>query len=132
VTFPLPGANWTYLHDLRLVATTGVDGFALQNGTPTILSWTPPDDGNVHRVMCQVVLSVTSAETGGQVNLTTYTPDLAYSYVWTLLTAGFGAGAYVPGVPPMVPVPPGQAVTIAQATALTAGAATLWAEIWGS
>ena len=50
---------------MQLVATTGVNGFALQNGTPTILTWTPPNDGQVHRVLLIAQENVTVAETGG-------------------------------------------------------------------
>ena len=67
MTFPLPGANWSYLHSPRLVATTGVNGFMLQNATPNILSWTAPNDGNMHRLIVFATLHVTSSETGGKV-----------------------------------------------------------------
>ena len=49
----------------REVATTGPNGFALQNGTPTILEWTAPNDGKLHVVLTALLVVVTNPETGG-------------------------------------------------------------------
>lgn len=127
MTFPLPGANWTYTHSLRLVAATGAAGFNLQNATSTILTWTAPNDGNMHRISVVGVLHVTSAETGGAVTIPYLAPDGSGST--TTLFAG-GAGLGTTGASADRIVQAGSTVTLSQASALTVGAAVLWAEIW--
>lgn len=132
MTFPLPGGNWTYTHTLRLVATTGLNGFALQNATPTILSWTPPNDGNMHRFLILPYYAVTVATTGGKITVTWTGPD-NISRTNTLYNGTYGTTGAQPTVNSWIQETvgyPGTAVTIAQNTALTVGAAVLWAEIW--
>lgn len=128
-TFPVPGANWSYLHTLTLKATTGVNGFALVNGTPNIISWVVPNDGKLHRMMIFSTLQVTSTETGGVVNYSYNTP--AGLAVNEQLAAGGVATGLNTTFSYTVIVQPGSTVIISQGTALTGGAATLWAEIWG-
>lgn len=119
---------------LGLLATTGPGGFALVNGTPAIITWTAPNDGQLHRVQVTALAHVTSAETGGQVNLTYFAPFAgATLHTTTVLAAGLGTDtAGQVNTLPFVTVQPGTVVSIAQGSALTAGAATVWAEIWGS
>lgn len=114
---------------LSPVATTGLAGFALQNATPTILTWTTPNDGAMHQFQLFLVLDVTSAETGGEIDLQASTPGGTYNS-YRLFSSGLGAGPYN-GPSFALPVGPGQTVNIVQGSALTAGAATLWAAIWG-
>lgn len=133
--FPLPGANWTYLRALRLVASTGLNGANLQNGTPTLLQWTAPNDGQLHRFMVVGQLHVTSAETGGQVSVQYFAPfPGATAHTSQLFAAGLGTdtGGQLLGFVPAITVAPGSVVSILQVSALTAGAAVLWAEIWAS
>jgi hypothetical protein len=117
-----------------LLATTGAAGFTLQNATPTILSWTAPNDGQLHRVTCFGMLHVTSAETGGQISIQYFGPfGGASAHTSQILAAGLGTDTA--GQAPSffnVSVGGGTTVSILQSTALTAGAAVLWAEIWGS
>lgn len=117
---------------LSRVATTGPNGFALQDATPTILSWTAQNDGNLHIAILAVVIKVSSAETGGAISI----DESGAIAANTQLTAGslgpgtwffFGNSAYTP-----VPVAPGGAFALVQSSALTAGAATVYAEIWAS
>lgn len=129
MTFPLPGANWSYLHSPRLVATTGVNGFMLQNATPNILSWTAPNDGNMHRLIVFATLHVTSSETGGKVVLNFTAPDGGTGSN-SMTAGGTAAGVFATDVPFCVCAEAGTTATLAQATALTAGAAVVWAEIW--
>jgi hypothetical protein len=130
-TFPLPGANWTYLHGLTLKATTGPAGFALQNGTPGILTWTAPADGQLHRFLITSGLDVTSVATGGAIAVSFTLPDgTAVSNV-TLFGGSQAAGTPNPGNSFLRTVKAGTTVTVTQTSALTAGAAVLWAEIWG-
>jgi hypothetical protein len=111
-------------------AATPVAGFALQNATPTILSWTAPNNGQVHRFWLIAVQHVTSLETGGEVDLAFTLPDGTTVSGVVMFAAGSSAGASSANIPRLIES--GTAVTITQATALTAGAAVVWAEIWGS
>lgn len=115
---------------IGLVATTGVAGFALQNATPNILSWTPPNDGNMHRVIVITNGLVSSAETGGQINLN-FTDPGGNVRGRQVYAGGLAAGILVPALTQFL-VQAGQAVTLVQQTALTLGAAEIWAELWGS
>ncbi len=108
----------------------GLAGFPLQNGTPTILTWTAPADGQYHRVWLIGGIHVTSAETGGQVTLTIPHPD-GSSAAPVVFGAGQGTGSAGGAFNGSI-VGPGQTVTLAQSSALTAGAAVVWAELWGS
>lgn len=118
---------------LGKLAATPLAGFALQNGTPTIISWTAPNDGKLHRFLLSATQHVTSAQTGGGVNVTYTAPD---GSAGTLFPFGAGNGVGVSG--PLaasqgpVEVEAGSTVTVVQGGALTAGAATVWAELWGS
>jgi hypothetical protein len=115
---------------MTLLAATPVTGYTLVNGTGTILTWTAPADGNMHRVLLTVEQVVTSLETGGAVTWTYKTMD-GTSHVPTVLAGGSAAGASITNAI-MYLVPAGVTVTLAQSSALSAGAATVWAEIWGS
>jgi hypothetical protein len=126
----ISGGLPAWLAGFELQATTGVGGYTLINGTGNILTWTPPNDGAMHRMILVSTLEVTSAETGGQVNLT-YSDPGGTSHTQTPYAAALGAGGHISAAF-IVPVEANQAVTLAQASALMAGAAVLWAEIWGS
>lgn len=113
---------------LQRVATTGLAGFALQNGTPTILSWTAPNDGQMHRAFLFVSESCTVAETGGSITWGFTPPTGVAKTGINVLAAGQAVGTYhfqdgcILGA--------GQTVSIVQGSALTAGAMLVWAEIW--
>jgi len=130
MTFPLPGANWTSLHSLRLVATTGIAGFALQNATPPIISWTAPNDGNMHRALLIAQENVTSALTGGQIAITGTDPD-GTAFTFSAFPAGQGTGVHVSSTAPVFLMKPGTTLTLEQFSAATAGAGLVFAEIWG-
>lgn len=110
-----------------MVASTPVAGFALQNATPIILSWTAPADGLNHSVFIPCSLAVSAAETGGLIVAATVAPDGTTGQS-TLESAGQGIGQH-PGQIAAV-IKPGSTVTVQQTSALTAGAATLWAQMW--
>jgi hypothetical protein len=137
MSFPLPGANWTYIHSPRLVATTGVTGYTLVNATKTILSWTAPNDGNLHRVTLFATKSVTSGETGGAVTFGSLsgagnghlTPDGDFGWA-TVYTGGNSTACYPLATPPELIVGPGNTIFLYQESALSAGASVLYAEIW--
>ena len=128
MTFPLPGANWTYLHSPRLVATTGAAGFALQNATPDVLTWTAPDDGQLHRCVVFGSMHIASDETGGIVQCIYTMPDGGAAF-YTAWPGSQGAGFNAQTSIDMI-MKAGTVFTLQQVTALTGGAATLWAELW--
>jgi hypothetical protein len=123
-------AALTALGGLVNQATTGVAGFTLQNATPTILSWTVPNDGNIHRCTLIGELIVSSAQTGGSVVLNFNDPG-GSSRAQSAWGGGLGAGFNRIQSGMWFAVGPGQTVTVTQ-TAQTAGAAILYAELWGS
>jgi predicted RecA/RadA family phage recombinase len=121
---------------LGLLAATPAAGVALVNGTPTILTWTAPGDGKNHRFLIVASMDITTLQVGGAVGVAFTTPDQgsnannAFPGLFTgAQAAGFNyAQVYsLSGI-----VKSGSTVSIAQTSALTAGAAVMWAEIWGS
>jgi hypothetical protein len=114
-----------------LAATAYPGGFALRNATPTILTWTAPGDGAVHRVTVEGTLRVTAQEAGGGIDLN-FTDPGGTTGVLAVYGGGAAAQAYGPTGGTRVLVAPGSTVTLVQSTALTRGAATLYAELWGS
>jgi hypothetical protein len=115
---------------LPLQVSTGAAGFSLINGTQTILSWTAPNDGQLHRVLVGLSQHVTVAETGGTVTLTYTYPD-GQAQTRTPYPGGSGTGSSTQG-PFYERVQAGTTVSIQQTTALTLGTAVIWAEIQGS
>lgn len=130
---PLPpsaGGTGSSLGVPVLQAATPAGGFALQNATPVILTWTAPNDGLLHRVMVAGSLFAVAAETGGNVNLL-YT-DPAGNANSVPIWAGGLTGANSPTAK-FVSVKAGTTVTLQQTVALSAGGPTMvWAELWGS
>jgi hypothetical protein len=112
-------------------AATTVAGTALVNGTPTMLSWTAPNDGQQHRAQVMATLRVTSTETGGVISVGFTTPD-GSSTTLQLIAGAQSAGVFTPNPPRTLICGANTAVSVQQTSALTGGAATLWAEIWGS
>lgn len=121
--------SWAPVAALQLLAGTGPGGFALQNGTPTIFQWTAPADNQLHRVLLIAAIRVTVTETGGQVNLTGTDPSTS-TFSKSVLASGLGTG-YQNASPLNFIIAAGSTVTLAQGAALTLGAATLYAELWG-
>lgn len=119
---------------LPIVAQTPAAGFALQNGTPSILSWTAPDDGKMHQFGVISVTHVTSNETGGGVEaLYTSFTGASNTHFTTLLSANLTTDTIGQGGTTLYGiVAPGTAVTLQQISALTGGAALVWATLLGS
>ncbi len=113
-----------------LLASTGAGGYTLGAAAGTILSWTAPDDGNMHVVLVMATLHVTSAETGGALDAAFTTPDGATAGANQFLGPNLAAGFYP--VTQSYIVQAGSTFTLSQASALTAGASVLWAELRGS
>ena|SRR5215472_95885 len=112
---------------LSKVAGTPNAGFALQNATPTIISWSVPNDGNQHRFVIVATINVTLAETGG-----TVTGNFTIAGIATtpqLTAGGSAAGIVNPNYRGGI-CDPNTTVSVVQSTALTAGAAVIFVEIW--
>lgn len=113
----------------QLLASTPPAGFALQNATPTVLSWTAPNDGANHYVQVVAQKDTTSGETGGAINLSLTTPDGTSGANEQIFAGGQGAGLHQAqgcGV-----VKAGTTFSVVQSTSLTAGASTMWVTIFG-
>lgn len=138
MTFPLPGANWGNLHSLHLVASTGIDGYALQDAAAGVVSWLVPDDGVLHRAIVSTQLLVQADEVGGQIAIGVCDPggvghtlEVMPSDQPALSSINPTQSAFYNSTSGYLLVAPNSIVSCFQASALTGGSATLWAEIWG-
>ena len=113
----------------NIQAATPVGGFALQNGTPTILTWNVPNDGKLHVAFVVMLKHVTAAETGGAITLSYNTPDGTPNSHTPF--AGGGLINTLDEEQDFPLVQAGAVLTLAQSSALTVGASKLWAQIWG-
>ena len=118
---------------LTRVATTGPNGFALQNGTPTILSWTAPNDGALHDVLIMATEEITVALTGGIVaagwNTTNYFTRVFDNTAVDVYPGPFNS---LGRAPICFSVLPGGQALLFQYSAVTAGAATIYADMWAA
>lgn len=116
---------------LQVQAATPVGGVALVNGTPTILSWTAPNDGKQHWAQIFASVAVTTTQVGGSCSFNWTAGGVAISHSVFPGGAGSGTGAG-PSNNFAVAVDAGTTVTFAQASAMTSGAASVFAGIWGA
>jgi hypothetical protein len=116
---------------LALQAATPVAGYTLVNGTGTIIAWTTPNDGQQHRFIVCASLDVTILEVGGAIQVA-YTVPNGGAAAHTIFAAASGTGIYNPAGPFTIVCEANTTVMVEQTSALTAGAAIVWAEIWGS
>ena len=111
------------------IASTTSTGVALINGTQTILSVTVPNDGRIHLVDFSVTKVITTALTGGNLHIAWNSPAYSPTYGTT--------GATTVGPHFMFPTSsghlsaalPGTTITLSQNSAMTAGAAKVYAII---
>jgi hypothetical protein len=118
-----------YQLGLELQETTGATGYTLVNGTGAIFAWTAPNDGALHRVVILSQMDVTTAEVGGQITLAITAPN------GLTFTPQIQAATQTAGLKNAVNsafVEANTTVTLQQVSALTSGAAVLWAEMWAS
>jgi hypothetical protein len=118
---------------LSNVASTGATGYTLVNGTGTIVSWTAPNDGNMHRVLIGGNLVVTSNETGGNISFSMTLPN-GTSESGVIIPGAAAAGFYkVSSVGNGVFfIEANTTFSITQSSALSGGAAVGWFELWAS
>lgn len=114
---------------LQPVASTPVAGVSLSTSAQTILTWTAPNDGNLHYATVFGNLHVSSAETGGVID-GVFTDPGGNTITAPLDAGGHGAGTYS-FTAKVVCIGAGSTVEVTQA-ALTAGTALAWAAIWAS
>jgi hypothetical protein len=112
-------------------AVTASAGFALQDATPTILSWTAPNDGLLHWAFVGAYLHASSSMTGGELG-NSFTDPQGNVVSDNQFVPGGQPSGFSQWQSNLVPVQPGTVVSVYQATALTGGAAKAWAAIWGS
>ena len=116
------------------VATTGPAGFALQNGTPVILTWTAPADGLQHAVDVYLWKRVATTETGGAVAVAVTQSGGSKVTNGTAAFAGGAANADYPFAASTTNymVNSGGTIEVDQTSALTGGASTVFGELWAS
>lgn len=112
---------------LFIAASTPAAGYTVINGTGPIpgLTWTAPTDGQQHRVLLIASLSVATTEVGGQMRMAVTLPN-GSTFNQNFLNSQV-AGNY--SVSFTAQVQAGSTVTVSQNTALTGGAAVLWADL---
>lgn len=126
VAFSALGASWQEIPGV--FASTGTGGFNKVNGTPTILTWNTPADGNMHPFSVYGAEFVTASETGGAI-VVNFTFGGHPVQIGLVAPAGAGFNSFA-GAP--IIADPNTTVTVQQSTALTAGGpTTLWAAILG-
>ena len=111
-----------------VTAEPSATGVALINGVQTILTATVPNDGKVHQIVVTQMKDITTALTGGATAI--QWDRLAGTQV-ALNTTATAIG--IPGASttssPLSLAAPGTVVTVSQTTAMTAGAAKVYAKI---
>lgn len=113
---------------IPITAETSSTGVALINGTQTILTATVPNDGKVHQIIVTYSKHVTTALTGGALTLTWHTATGQVSGPVTNSTAvGYSYNSTTSRLTTIVA--PGTVITLAQTTAVTAGAAKVYGKI---
>lgn len=122
-------AGITALGGMSTLATTGLGGFALQNATPTILTWNVPNDGAMHQFWISESTVVTVAQTGGILTLAWTSPDGGARTV-QVDAGSHGTGLANTSFTGRV-CAPNTTVTLSQTSAQTAGTATAYATIVG-
>ena len=121
---------------LAKVASTGPGGFTLQNGTPTIRSWTAPNDGNLHPVFIAGYIMCSVTQVGGEIQI--------FSNGTGFYQGVLDGGNHGGGPKPInlsggqnvswidVAMQPGAVFSIGQTIAMTSGAATVYLDIWSA
>lgn len=96
-------------------------GVSLINGTQTITTFSVPNDGKPHWFLAQICEQITSATTGGQINVSGTVNGVPYNL--QMLAGTQAAGTALTSQ--TCECDPGTLLKVSQATAMTAGAATL-------
>ena len=121
-------ATYAKTSALPITAETSATGVALINGTQTFLTVTVPNDGKVHTAQVMVAKDVTATLTGGTTAFTV-TPLVGTTIVTTTTTTSVGYHGGITTNATIHLVKPGTTVTVTQSTAMTEGAAKVYAKI---
>lgn len=112
----------------KLAASTGAEGFPLQNATPVILAWTAPADGRLHSFLVNFRMRNTLQQAGGKVVFSFGDSDQVIN-----LNAGSEPGIdHEDETGNTWVAMPGEVILIQQAEPLTAGDGTVYCEIWAA
>lgn len=128
---PLPasaGGTGSSLGVPILQVATPAAGFTLQNGTPTILTWTAPNDGKLHPFNVYFRCIVSVAETGGHVGFTFGSTGNGIN----LNSGTEGVGDHENESGSAFLAFANETITVSQLSALTAGAAIVYCQIWAA
>lgn len=118
---------------LTKVAATPLAGYTYVNGTGTIISWTAPNDGQMHRVvLIGQIRSITVPQTGGAISMSLEYPDGSGNPSPSVNAGGNGTGGFHGFSNTVFLVQPGSTIALQQSSAQTAGSTVLWAELWAS
>ena len=120
----------TALGFMTKLADAGTAGLALINGTQNLCTYTTANDGNLHPVLCVATLLVSSLETGGATGITFTDPSNAVNTNFPILAGAQAAGPHLWGFTTFL-AHANTAVSLVQTSALTAGAAVFYGQIWG-
>jgi hypothetical protein len=123
-----PGAT-----GLSLAASTGASGWTLTDSgsyPAGIISWTAPDDGDLHRVLVAGIMQVTSADTGGEISADWTLPNGDANSNWQLYVTSESTG--IKQLLSWFFIEANTTFTVNQQAALTGGAAVAWIELWTS
>ena len=123
-----PTAAQSFVTGLPITAETSATGVALINGTGAIITAIVPNDGKVHQVVATMIKSVTSALTGGRTSVHWTNP---LGVVTSLTTTQTAVGTYGTSstASPLSLASPGTTVYASQTSAMTTGAAKVYAKI---
>lgn len=112
-----------------ITAETSATGVALINGTQTILSVTAPNDGKVHTLLAATFIKdISTALTGGTIILK-WTTAANQTATHTTTITSVGITAYSALTIESITVRADTTITLSQTTAVTAGAAKVYAKI---
>jgi hypothetical protein len=98
------------------------------NGALTLLTWTAPNDGELHPVIIRGKIVVTVNQTGGGTTITWTGGSNAWIGESLAIGTYQGTGYNATGVE----LGPGETVTVEQTAAQTAGTATFYGELWAA
>lgn len=122
-----------WLSAFTLQAATAVAGYSMINGTGTIITWTPPNDGKIHPFLIIYESATTVNATGGTASFSWTAPNGTSRSGFSVDGGSHTAGTLqTPNFPTYAISEANQAVTLTQDGALTAGTVLVFAQIWGA
>jgi trimeric autotransporter adhesin len=115
---------------LSQVATTGLTGVALVNGTGNLsgMTWTAPNDGNLHRVLLLATTVASGSPSGGIIQASYTDPSntaRASQGAFATQASGYNYPSQFVWM-----IYPNTTFLLKQTSPLTAGSATLYGDIW--